>query len=145
MSSKVFVTMLTRRVVALTEGGSKGSSQIGVDEILLALLARCHQARWYPSYEFLLVAVNLYLVEASDADGLFHLQRLDRNVERRNVQLLVELTSLRVRGWLCWDSDYRYPMITREGLQRAESIHLPADIERLAQLIIEKILLSKQK
>lgn len=128
----------------MTEDGPKGSSQIGVDEILLALLARCYQAGWYPSWDMMVVAFNLYLTDNEQAGGLFHLQRLNRNVSRRETQLLVELTSLRVRAWIRWDPDYRYPMITREGLQRAATIQLPSDIEQLAQVMIEKIIESKK-
>lgn len=128
----------------LTEDGPKGSSEIGVDEILLALLARCYQAGWYPRWDLIVIAFNLYLTDNEQAGGLFHLQRLDHNIPRRQNQLLVELTSLRVRAWVCWDRKYLYPQITREGLQRAATIQLPPDIEQLARVMIEKITESRK-
>ncbi len=115
---------------------------LAVDEILLKLLALCHQQGQIPHYQQLFKVLTSYLDDPVIKVREVRLCGLSPDSARREIQLLVDLTSSRVRGLLYWQG--LYPTITREGLHRAETIQLPPDIEQLAQQIIDQILLSKE-
>ena len=107
--------------------------QPGIDDILLKVLAHCHEQGVAISWSVLASLLLEYLSRYPQAAGVRQLQRLAVDRTERYQQLLVEFTSLRVRGFACWGK--RHLVITCEGRIRASGIQIPSEIGLLIDLI----------